>query len=633
LLLRVAKQTKVYSQLFQRNIVTLEEKLKNLPAAPGVYLHKDTGGKIIYVGKAKSLRHRVRSYFQSSRNHDAKTRELVKRIKDLEFIVTDTEVEALVLEANLIKKHKPRYNVLLKDDKQYPHLKLTVNEAFPRAQITRRVNKDGALYFGPFLPASLARRTIELIHKTFQLRTCDLDIDGKLPRPCLEYHIKRCLGPCVKGLCKPEEYQEAVRDVKLLLEGKDKELGDQLETRMWQAAEAEQYERAAKYRDLRKTVLALAEQQKMASQPDRDVDIFGYHREKARLALQLFTMREGKIIGRREFFWEDLPEDDEWDAAAFLGAALAQYYTTDYVPMEIHVPQDFADRPLLEQALTERRGRRVRILDPKRGQKRELVELVSKNARISFDQRFRVLKPDTERVLEELQEILELPRLPNRIESFDISHIQGAENVAGLVVCDNGQMNRAEYRHFKIKTVAGADDFASMREAVFRRYRRQLAENKPLPDLIFIDGGLGQINAAADALRELDLEALPLVGLVKPPKRHNAIAHFLTRGRDPVPFDANSAACRLAQMVRDETHRVAVSYHRKRRELRDFTSELTAIPGVGEKRKLKLLRNFGSLEKVARASLAELRPIVGAETAQEIVAHFQKQKSLADKET
>jgi excinuclease ABC subunit C len=401
---------------------------------------------------------------------------------------------------------------------------------------------------------------------------------------------------------------------------------------MWQAAEAEQYERAAKYRDLRKTVLALAEQQKMASQPDRDVDIFGYHREKARLALQLFTMREGKIIGRREFFWEDLPEDDEWDAAAFLGAALAQYYTTDYVPLEIHVPQDFADRPLLEQALTERRGRRVRILDPKRGQKRELVELVSKNARISFDQRFRVLKPDTERVLEELQEILELPRLPNRIESFDISHIQGAENVAGLVVCDNGQMNRAEYRHFKIKTVAGADDFASMREAVFRRYRRQLAENKPLPDLIFIDGGLGQLNAAADALRELDLEALPLVGLVKPPKRHNAIAHFLTRGRDPVPFDANSAACRLAQMVRDETHRVAVSYHRKRRELRDFTSELTAIPGVGEKRKLKLLRNFGSLEKVARASLEELRPIVGTETAQEIVAHFERQKELAGKE-
>jgi excinuclease ABC subunit C len=612
--------------------MTLDEKLKNLPAAPGVYVYKDAGGKIIYVGKAKSLRNRVRSYFQSSRNHDAKTRELVKRIRDLEFIVTDTEVEALVLEANLIKKHKPRYNVLLKDDKQYPHLKLTVNEAFPRVQITRRVNKDGALYFGPFLPGSLARRTIDLIHRAFQLRTCDLEIDGKLPRPCLEYHIKRCLGPCVKDLCKPQEYAEAVRDVKLLLEGKDKELGDQLETRMWQAAEAEQYERAAKYRDLRKTVLALAEQQKMASQPDRDVDIFGYHREKARLALQLFTMREGKIIGRREFFWEDLPEDDDWDAAAFLGAALAQYYTTDYVPLEIHVPQDFADRPLLEQALTERRGRRVRILDPKRGQKRELVELVSKNARISFDQRFRVLKPDTERVLEELQEILELPRLPNRIESFDISHIQGAENVAGLVVCDNGQMNRAEYRHFKIKTVAGADDFASMREAVFRRYRRQLAENKPLPDLIFIDGGLGQLNAAADALRELDLEALPLVGLVKPPKRHNAIAHFLTRGRDPVPFDANSAACRLAQMVRDETHRVAVSYHRKRRELRDFTSELTAIPGVGEKRKLKLLRNFGSLEKVARASLEELRPIVGIETAQEIVAHFVKQKGLAGKE-
>jgi excinuclease ABC subunit C len=609
--------------------VTLEEKLKNLPLASGVYLHKDAGGKIIYVGKAKNLRNRVRSYFQSSRNHDAKTRELVKRINDLEYIVTDTEVEALVLEANLIKKHKPRYNVLLKDDKQYPHLKLTVNEPFPRVVITRRLLKDGALYFGPFLPGSLARRTVELVHKTFQLRTCDIVIDGKLPRPCLEYHIKRCLGPCVKGLCSKEQYKEAVTDARLLLEGKNKELAEQLEARMWQAAERESYEQAAKYRDLGKTIAFLAEQQKMATQPDRDVDIFGYHREKNRLALQLFTMREGKVIGRREFFWEDLPEDDDFDAAEFFGAVLLQYYSTDYVPLEIHVPIDFADRALLETALSERRGRKVRILDPKRGQKRELVELVTKNAKISFDQRFRVLKPDTERVLEELQEILELPRLPKRIESFDISHIQGAENVAGMVVCDNGQMNRAEYRHFKIKTVEGADDFASMREAVFRRYRRQLDENKPLPDLIFIDGGLGQVNAAADALRELDLEALPLVGLVKPPKRHNAISHLLARGRDPVPFDAHSAAFRLVQMVRDETHRVAVSYHRKRREIRDFTSELTAIPGVGEKRKLKLLRNFGSLEKVARASLEELRPIVGAETAQEIVAHFQKQKELA----
>src|ERR671939_939048 len=439
----------------------LDEKLQNLPTSPGVYLHKDAAGKIIYVGKAKNLRNRVRSYFQSGRGQDRKTRELVKRIHDLEFIVTDTEVEALVLESNLIKQHRPRYNVLLKDDRQSPHLKLTVGEPFPRVMITRRIQRDGALYFGPYLPGSLARRTIDLINRTFQLRTCDIEIDGRLPRPCLEYHIKRCLGPCVKGLCAPAEYQEAVRDVRLLLEGKNKELADTLEARMMQASEEMRYELAAKYRDLRKTVLAIAEQQKMATSPERDVDIFGYYREGARLALQLFTMREGKIVGRREFYWEDLPEDD-FDASAFLSDVMTQYYSTDYVPREIHVPVDFEDRELLEKALTERRGRRVRILDPKRGEKRDLIDLVEKNAKLAFEQRFRVLKPDMERVLEELQEILERPRCPARIESFDVSNISGAENVAAMVVCENGKISKAEKRNFRIKTVEGANDPASM---------------------------------------------------------------------------------------------------------------------------------------------------------------------------
>lgn len=610
--------------------VTLEEKLRNLPTAPGVYLHKNEAGKIIYVGKAKNLRHRVRSYFQSGRGHDRKTRELVRRITDLEFIVTDTEVEALVLESNLIKQHKPRYNVLLKDDKQYPHLKLTINEPFPRVMITRRIQRDGALYFGPFLPASLARRTIDLINRTFQLRTCDIEIDGKLPRPCLEYHIKRCLGPCVKGLCTPAEYQEAVRDVRLLLEGKNKELSDTLEARMMKASEEMRFEMAAKYCDMRKTVLALAEQQKMATSPERDVDIFGYYREGARLALQLFTMREGKIVGRREFFWEDLPEED-FDPSSFLSDVLTQYYSTDYVPREIYVPVDFEDRELLEKALTERRGRRVRILDPQRGEKRDLIDLVEKNAKLAFEQRFRVLKPDMERVLEELQEALELPRFPARIESFDISNIQGAENVAGLVVCENGKMNRAEYRKFRIKTVEGANDFASMHEAVFRRYRRQLDEGKPLPDLVMIDGGKGQLAAAAQAMRELDLEAVPMIGVVKPPRRHNDISHLLLKGREhePIFLDPHSPVLRLIQMIRDETHRAAVAYHRKRRELRDFTSELTAIPGVGEKRKNRLLRNLGSIQRVANASVAELTPFVGRKTAEEIAEHFARQRALA----
>src|SRR5258705_7067697 len=491
------------------NIVSLEEKLKELPASPGVYLHKNGAGKVIYVGKAKNLRSRVRSYFQT-RPFDRKTDALVRQISDLEFIVTDNEVEALILEATLVKQHKPRYNVKLQDDKSYPHLKLTINEPFPKVVITRRIQRDGALYFGPFLPASMARRTIDVINRTFQLRTCDIEIDGKAPRPCLEYHIKRCLGPCVKGLCTPEQYQEAVRDVRLLLEGRNTELADTLEQRMVDASADQRYELAAKYRDLRKTVNKLSEQQKMATTSESDVDIFGYYREGRRLALQLFTMREGHIVGRREFFWEDLP-DDGFEPAEFRREVLAQYYSEDYVPREIYVPVDFADRELLEKALTKRKGQRVKICDPQRGEKRDMIDLVDKNAKLAFEQRFRVLKPDMKRVLEELQETLELPHFPARIESFDISHIQGAENVAGMVVCDNGKMNRSEYRKFRIKRLEAANDVASMREEVTRRYRRLLEEGKLLPDLIMIDGGKAQLNAASEVMSELGLEAIPML--------------------------------------------------------------------------------------------------------------------------
>jgi excinuclease ABC subunit C len=610
--------------------VSLEEKLKEIPPSPGVYLHKDSGGKVIYIGKAKNLRNRVRSYFQT-RPFDRKTDALVRQIKDLEFIVTDNEVEALILEASLVKKHKPRYNIKLQDDKSYPQLKLTVNEPFPKVIITRRIQKDGALYFGPFLPASMARRTIDVINRTFQLRTCDIEIDGKAPRPCLEYHIKRCLGPCVKGLCTPEQYQEAVKDVRLLLEGRNKELADTLEGRMVEASEETRYELAAKYRDLRKTVIKLSEQQKMATASESDIDIFGYYREGQRLALQLFTMREGHIVGRREFFWEDITPD-EFEPAEFLGEVLAQYYASDYVPREVIVPVDFTDRGLLEKALSSRRGRRVKISVPQRGEKRDMIDLVDKNAKLAFETRFRILKPDMKQVLEELQETLELPRFPARIESFDISHIQGAENVAGMVVCDNGKMNRSEYRKFKIRTVDGANDVASMREVVLRRYKRLLEEGKPLPDLVMIDGGKAQLHGAAEAMRELDLEAIPMVGIVKPPQRHNDVAYLLVKGREdePVYLDPHSLILRLLQMIRDETHRYAVTYHRKRRELRDFTSELTAIPGVGDKRKGRLLRHFGSIQRIAKAGVSELTPFVGRKTAEEIVDHFTKQRELAE---
>ncbi len=613
----------------------LEEKLKEIPTSPGVYLHKDAAGKILYIGKAKNLRSRVRQYFQSGiqapYSYGIKTVELVKQIADVEFIVTDNEVEALILEATLVKQQQPRFNYKLKDDKSYPHLKLTINEPFPKVVITRRIQKDGALYFGPFLPASLARKTIDLINRTFQLRTCDIEIDGKAPRPCLEYHIKRCLGPCVKGLCTAEQYQEAVRDVRLLLEGRNTELADALEARMMNASQEMRYELAAKYRDLRKTVVKLSEQQKMATSPERDVDIFGYYREGVRLALQLFTLREGNIVGRREFFWEDLPLDD-FNPPSFLSEVLAQYYSSDYVPREIYVPVDFDDRELLEKALSDRKGRRVRIMSPQRGEKRDLIDLVEKNAKLAFEQRFRVLAPDMKLVLEELQETLELPHFPARIESFDVSNIQGAENVAGMVVCENGKMNRSQYRKFKIRSVEGSNDVASMREAVFRRYRRLLDEGQPLPNLIMIDGGKGQLGAAAAALRELDLEAVPMVGVVKPPLRHNEVAYLLVKGREdePIYLDPHSLILRLIQMIRDETHRYAVSYHRKRRELRDFTSELTAIPGVGEKRKNRLLRNLGSIQRIATASVSELAPFVGQKTAQEIVNHFGRQRALVE---
>jgi len=633
--------------------VTLEEKLKEIPRSPGVYLHKDAEGKIIYIGKAKNLRNRVRSYFQAGRrgefSYGIKTEELVHQIADVEIIVTDNEAEAFILEASLVKKHQPYFNYKLKDDKSYPHLKLTVNEPFPKCVITRRIQNDGALYFGPFLPAAMARKTIDLINRTFQLRTCDIEIDGKAPRPCLEYHIKRCLGPCVKGLCTPEEYQEAVRDVRMLLEGRNTELAGILEERMLGASEEMRYELAAKYRDLRKTVIKLSEQQKMAMTSESDIDIFGYYREGKRLALQLFTMREGDIVGRREFFWEDLLEED-FNPASFLSEVLMQYYSssdvptipavdlqtrdvrTSFLPREIHVPVDFEDRELLEQVLSERRGRRVRILAPQRGEKRDMIDLVEKNAKLAFEQRFRVLKPDMKRVLEEMQETLELPRFPARIESFDISHIQGAENVAGMVVCENGKMNRNEYRKFKIRWKEGADDFASMHEAVLRRYRRLRDEQKELPDLIMIDGGKAQLNAAATAMRELDLEAVPMIGVVKPPLHHNQVAYLLVKGREdqPIYLDSYSPVLRLIQMIRDETHRYAVAYHRKRRELRDFTSELSAIPGVGEKRKTRLLRHFGSIHRISEASIEELAPFVGGKTATEIVDHFVRQRALAE---
>jgi excinuclease ABC subunit C len=595
---------------------TLEEKLANLPAEPGCYIYRDERNKVLYVGKAKSLRSRVRQYFQSSRLHDIKTDELVARVADLDLFVTDNEIEALALECNLIKKHKPPFNVLLKDDKQYPHIKVT-NEAAPRAVIARKIFKDGAQYYGPFLPPSLAHQTLDLINKNFQLRTCSMVIDGKADRPCLEYHIKRCLGPCVKQLCTMEQYAEAVHDVNQLLKGQTSDLESSLTERMKQSSDELRFEQAARYRDQLRTIQKLGEQQKMLTISREDIDIFGYYREGKLLALALFTMREGRVVGKREFYWEDVAEP--FDPGHFIGQALKQYYTAgDYAPGEVYVPVDFEDRGLLEEYLSAQRARRVHISTPLRGVKRDLIDLVEKNARLNFDQRFRKQRPDMTGVLQELQEALELPELPARIESFDISNIQGAENVASMVVCEDGLMKKSDYRKFKVRSVEGeADDFQSMYEVVGRRYSRLLREEKPLPNLVLIDGGKGQLAAAARALHEIGLEALPTASIAKKEEL------LFVKGRpEPIRIDHHSPVLHLIQMIRDETHRFAVTYHRKRRAMRDFTSELTSIPGVGPKLKSRLLRNFGSLKRVSEATEAELRPFVGERQAQRIARHF-----------
>jgi excinuclease ABC subunit C len=597
----------------------LQQKLEHLPVEPGVYLYKNAQGRIIYVGKARSLRQRVRSYFQESRPLDPKTQHLVSEIADLEYIVTDSEVEALILESTLVKKNQPRYNVNLKDDKSFPYLKLTVNEAFPRIFITRRIKKDGALYFGPFLPASYARQTIKLINKYFRLRACNLEVNGTLPRPCLDYQMKRCLGPCVAGLCTKAEYDRAVEDVKLLLSGKTDELIRQLEHRMEEAAEDMRYETAAVFRDWIAMVKDISERQKMFLEGQDDCDLFGYHQEGSQLALEIFAMRSGRVVGRREFYWEDLIS---FDPAEFFSQALTQYYMQDtFTPKEIYIPADIEDAEVLENWLSERKKSRVHIRSPKRGLKSEMLDLVMRNAQMSFDTRFRILKSRGEELLKPLQDILRLDSLPRHIETFDISHVQGTDTVASMVLCVNGEMRRNGYRKFKIESIKGPDDFAAMREVVQRRYESVLEQDEgDLPDLVLVDGGKGQLSAAVSALDDLGLESQAVAAIAK----KEEILFVKGREDQPIELLKESPVLHLIQMMRDEAHRFAVAYHRKRRELRDFDSELMDIPMIGEVRKKVLLRAFGSLERVKQAAFDELAPYVGPKAAAQIIQHFKE---------
>jgi excinuclease ABC subunit C len=723
------------------------QKIRTLPTQPGVYLYKNAEGEVIYVGKANNLRSRVRSYLLETAQANAKTGSLMREAVDIDYILVANEHEALALENNLIKQRKPRFNILLRDDKTYPYVKLTLADRFPKVFVTRRLKKDGSAYYGPYFPGNLAYRVAELIHRSFLLPSCKVDLSRFHPRACLEYYIHRCLGPCVEGLTTLETYDIAVRDAQLFLEGKQAELERALTQRMMAAAEAQQFEAAARLRDQLSTVHQLQEKQRIATaEQDDDADVFGYHFEAGSLAVNLFHMRNGKIVDRREFFWEDLPElmealaaeragsdqskdakgtgfrpdvsteredgalapegnspqsnSPEFDPGTVFSALLKQLYIDQpYVPRTILVPADFDDREALATLLTERTGQRIEIAVPQRGEKRSLVDLAGQNAKQSYTQRFRVLEPSRKAIQEALADTLMLPELPRRIECFDISHIQGAETVASLVVWEDGKMNKSEYRKFKVMTVLGVDDFASMREVVGRRYKRILenSESAPapskqgfvsghdlsrateaqeedralapegrfpapsapaqskvsghdfsraesdsikelgalapegissksrpnkepstMPSLILIDGGLGQLHAAAEALEALGITNQPLASIAK----KEEVIYLYGNEDEPIVLDRRSPVLHLVQLIRDESHRFAVGYHRQRRAIRDRASELLDIPGVGAQTRQRLLTHFGSLREVQQATAESLAAVVSKKTAETIWRSF-----------
>jgi excinuclease ABC subunit C len=684
----------------------LHEKIRTLPTQPGVYLYKNPEGEVIYVGKAKNLRSRVRSYLLEASQANAKTGSLMREAVDIEYILVANEHEALALENNLIKQRKPRFNILLRDDKTYPYIKLTLGDRYPKVFVTRRLRKDGSAYYGPYFPGNLAYRIVELIHRSFLIPSCKVDLSRYHPRACLQYYIHRCLGPCVEGFTTPEAYARAVRDAQLFLEGRSAELERSLALRMSAAAEAQQFEAAARLRDQLSTVHQLQEKQRIATtEQGDDADVFGYHFEAGSLAVNLFHVRAGKIVDRREFFWDDLPDllestlSDSSDPAETSGApgagslrtglcpgggdpshlgtgdttnfeppfhagpvfsALLKqlYIDQQYVPRAILVPSEFDDRETLAALLTERTGHRIEIAVPQRGEKRSLIDLAGQNAKQSYTQRFRVLEPSRKAIQEALADALMLPELPRRIECFDISHIQGAETVASLVVWEDGKMNKQLYRKFKVMTVLGVDDFASMREVVHRRYKRLLDESgnkietilaaertvppsretpgapgpshlgtgadkpskepKTLPSLILIDGGLGQLHAAAEALESLGLTSQPLASIAK----REEVIYLYGNEDEPIVLDRRSPVLHLIQLIRDESHRFAVGYHRQRRAMRDRDSELLNIPGVGAQTRQRLLSHFGSLRDVQQATAESLASVVPRKTAEAIYSHF-----------
>ena len=601
----------------------LKRSAGELPPSPGIYQFFDGRERVLYIGKAKSLRDRVRSYFVSEAQADPKRSGLLSDARSIRTILVNNEKEALALEDNLIKQHKPKYNILLRDDKTYPYIKLT-REKYPRVYVTRRLKKDGATYFGPYFPGNLAHRLVHFIHRHFKVPSCSVDLSRHHPRACLEFHIHRCHGPCVKGLVADATYDKAVEDVRAFLGGRRQTLVRDLKKRMLEASGALEFERAAALRDLASTVEEVTQKQRVAAAEGRDIDFVGIHAESPLVAVNVFHVRNGRVVDRREFYWEDIAA---YDASKFLGSLLPQLYLgTRQAPSSIKVPTHFEGLGALAELLSEKRGSKVEISVPQRGSGKALLDLVGTNAKQCFEQRFRVRKPAASKVMEAWYDALDLP-LPedaaksgSRIECFDISHTQGTEVVASMVVWENGAMRKGEYRKFIVSRQAN-DDFAAMREVVRRRYARLQAEQKPFPALVLIDGGVGQLHAAAESLEELGLAAQPLAAIAK----REELVYVRGHESDPVRLDRFNPILHAIQQIRDEAHRFAITFHRQRRAKSTLRSELLLIPGIGESTVRKLLQEFGSIQGIREAHDEVLTAAIGASRAEAVRTYFRGQ--------
>lgn len=618
----------------------IKEKLKMLPDKPGVYMMRNENHEIIYVGKAISLKNRVRQYFQSSKNHPPKVRAMVSHISTFEYIVTDTELEALILECNLIKENRPKYNVLLRDDKTYPYIKVTTNEEYPRVIKTRKVIKDKAKYFGPYTNIGALNETLEVIHNLYPIRTCSKNIERMIEnkeRPCLNYHIKKCIGPCT-GLVNKEEYMHIVQEIIMFLDGKEDELIRKIEEKMKEAASAMDFEKAAKYRDQVIALNSIIEKQKIVSTNEQDQDVIAMAQGENDSWIQVFFIRKGKLVKREHFILKNTEQDSKQE---IISSFLKQFYSgTTFIPKEILIEEYVEDLGVLEEWLSNKRGNKVNLKVPQKGEKKELLDMVKKNAFMTMEQATTINqleKERTEDTLQELADLLCLDEAPYRIESYDISNIQGVESVGSMVVFEGGKSKNKDYRRFKIKTVKGPNDYASLEEIITRRFKRGLEETQDIinqsiemtegkfaifPDLIMVDGGFGQVTSVKKALDSLKL-SIPVCGMIKD-ERHRTKG-LVYEGKE-VYIEKTSNLFRLITKIQDEVHRFAITYHRSLRKKNTLSSILEEIPGIGEARRKSLMAHFESIDKIRNATIEELLEVNGItrKVAESIIEFFKK---------